>query len=88
MTHTKDIYYKIHQHASPYFIHAENSRMLPYTDKYDKVGKKRLRQIHTRVNYLAEECGFTDKGNNNNNNLFTYSIHVSLNMYLNTTLAD
>ena len=85
MTHTKDIYYKIHQHASPYFIHAENSRMVPYTDKYDKVGKKRLRQIHTRVNYLAEECGFTDKGNNN---LFTYSIHVSLNIHLNTTLAD
>ena len=61
MTHTKDIYYKIHQHASPYFIHVKNSRMVPYTDKYDKVGKKRLRQIHTRVNYLAEECGFMDK---------------------------
>ena len=61
MTHTKDIYYKIHQHASPYFIHAENSRMVPYTDKYNKVGKKRLRQIHTRVNYLAEECGIMDK---------------------------
>ena len=61
MTHTKDIYYKIHQHASPYFIHAENTKMVPYTDKYDKVGKKRLRQIHTRVNYLAEECGFMDK---------------------------
>ena len=25
------------------------------------MGKKRLRQIHTRVNYLAEECGFMDK---------------------------
>ena len=61
MTHTKDIYYKIHQHASPYFIHAENSRMVPYTDKYDKVGKKRLRQIHTGMNYLAEECSFMDK---------------------------
>ena len=35
--------------------------MVPYTDKYDKVGKKRLRWIHTRVNYLAEECGFMDK---------------------------
>ena len=25
------------------------------------MGKKRLRKIHIRVNYLAEECGFTDK---------------------------
>ena len=36
-------------------------KMVPhFTDKYNKVGKKRLRQIHTRVNYLAEECGFMD----------------------------
>ena len=35
--------------------------MVPCTDKYDKVGKKRLRKIHIRVNYLAEEYGFTGK---------------------------
>ena len=35
--------------------------MVPYTDKYDKVGKNRLKQIHSRVNYMAEECGFKDK---------------------------
>ena len=34
---------------------------MPCTDKYDKVGKKRMRKIQNRVNYLAEECGFTDK---------------------------
>ena len=35
--------------------------MVPhFNDKYDKVGKKILRQIQTRVNYLAEECGFMD----------------------------
>ena len=35
--------------------------MVPhFNDKYDKVGKKRLRQIHTKVNYLAQECGFMD----------------------------
>ena len=36
-------------------------KMVPhFNDKYDKVGKRRLRQIHTRVNYLAKECGFMD----------------------------
>ena len=37
--------------------------MVPhFNDKDDKVGKKRLRQIHTRDShhYLAEECGFMD----------------------------
>ena len=28
--------------------------MVPCTDKYDKVGKKRLRKIHIRVNYVAK----------------------------------
>ena len=40
----------------------EREREVEEEDKkwYHKVGKKRLRQIHTRVNYLAEECGFMD----------------------------
>ena len=42
--------------------------MVPCTDKYDKGGEgKGLRKIHIRVNYLAEECGFTDK--------LSYKIH-------------
>ena len=42
----------------PYTIPTERKRkMVPCTEKYDKVGKKRLRKIHSRVNYLAEECG-------------------------------
>ena len=46
----------------PYSIPTERKRkMVPCTDKYDKVRKKRLRKIHIRVNYLAEECGFTGK---------------------------
>ena len=46
----------------PCSIPTERKRkMVPCTDKYDKVGKKRSRKIHSRVNYLAEECGFTDK---------------------------
>ena len=32
--------------------------MVPYTDKYGNVGKK---QIHGKVNYMAEKCGFKDK---------------------------
>ena len=43
----------------PYSIPTERKRkIVPCTDKYDKVGKKRLRKIHTN---LAEECGFTNK---------------------------
>ena len=38
----------------------EEDKMSYFNGKYDKVGKRRLRQIHTRVNYLAEECGFMD----------------------------
>ena len=37
------------------------TKMVPYTDKYDNVGKNRLKEIHGRVNYMAEECGFKDK---------------------------
>ena len=37
------------------------TKMVPHTDKYDKVGKNRLKQIHSRVNYMAEKCGFKDK---------------------------
>ena len=60
-THTIGIHYKIRNHASPYPVIQNKTKMVPYTDKYDKVGKNRLKQIHSRVNYMAEECGFNDK---------------------------
>ena len=54
----------------PYSIPTERKRkMVPCTDQYDKGGgEKRLRKIHSRVNYLAEKCGFTDKP--------SYKIHL------------
>ena len=35
--------------------------MVPCTDKYDRVGKNRLKQIHKRVKYLTEEHGYKER---------------------------
>ena len=42
-------------HTKTERVEEEDKKMVPHFND-----KKRLRQIHTRVNYLAEECGFMD----------------------------
>ena len=56
------------EYASP-LLHKERPKMIPCTDKYDRVGKNRLKQIHKRVKYLAEECGYKEREKP------TYKIH-------------
>ena len=56
------------EYASP-LLHEERPKMVPCTDKYDRVGKNRLKQIHKRVKYLAEECGYKEREKP------TYKIH-------------
>ena len=48
------------QYASP-LLHKERPKMVPCTDKYDRVGKNRLKQIHKGVKYLAEERGYKER---------------------------
>ena len=56
------------EYASP-LLHKERPKMVPCTDKYDRVGKNRLKQIHKRVKYLAEEHGYKEREKP------TYKIH-------------
>ena len=45
------------------------TKMVPCIDKHDRVGKNRLKQIHKRVKYLAEECSYKERKKP------TYKIH-------------
>ena len=56
------------EYASP-LLHKEMPKMVPCTDKHDRVGKNRLKQIHKRVKYLAEEGGYNEREKP------TYKIH-------------
>ena len=56
------------EYASP-LLHKERPKMVPCSDKHDRVGKNRLKQIHKRVKYLAEECGYKEREKP------TYKIH-------------
>ena len=68
--HHKGFDYKAHWNASPLLhTHKERPKMVSCTDKHDRVGKNRLKQIHKRVKYLAEECGYKEREKP------TYKIH-------------
>ena len=68
--HHKGFDYKTHWNASPLLhTHKERPKMVPCTDKHDKVGKNRLKPIHKRAKYLAEECGYKEREKP------TYKIH-------------
>ena len=56
------------EYASP-LLHKERPKMVPCTDKHDRVGKNRLKQIHKRAKYLAEEHGYKEREKP------TYKIH-------------
>ena len=68
-----------HHHSIP-------SKMVPCTDKHDRVGKNILKQIHKRVKYLAEEFGYKER--NQLTKYINYAVIVQGIKYHDRSLVD